>query len=52
MDNMKIVTFNIKCDWKTDSINSFIHRAGLVFEKNHERDAGGYSLSGDKSRAS
>lgn len=33
MDNIKIVTFNIKCDWKTNSINSFMHRAGLVFEK-------------------
>lgn len=33
MDSLKIVTFNIKCDWKTDSINSFMHRAGLVFEK-------------------
>ena len=30
---MKIVTFNIRCAWNTDGINSFIHRAGLIYDK-------------------
>ena len=30
---MKIVTFNIRCSWDGDGINSFIHRAGMIFEK-------------------
>ena len=31
----KIVTFNIRCVWKGDGdgINSFVHRAGMVYEK-------------------
>ncbi len=35
MDNIKIVTYNIRCVWKgwTDGKNGFIHRAGMVFEK-------------------
>lgn len=31
---MKIVTFNLSCDWDTcDGINSFVHRAGMIYEK-------------------
>ena len=31
---MKIVTFNLRCVYeKWDGINSFIHRAGLIYEK-------------------
>ncbi len=32
---MKIVTFNLRSHWKSevDGINSFIHRAGLIYEK-------------------
>ena len=31
--DMKIVTFNLRCAWRGDGINSFIHRAGLIYEK-------------------
>ena len=32
---MKIVTWNVRCVWKAevDGINSFVHRAGLIYEK-------------------
>ena len=31
---MKIVTWNLRCVWKKgDGINSFVHRAGLIYEK-------------------
>lgn len=30
---MKIVTFNLRMRWDNDGINSFIHRAGLIYEK-------------------
>ena len=32
---MKIVTFNLRSEWKSevDGINSFIHRAGMLYEK-------------------
>ena len=30
---MKIVTFNIRCLWDGDGINSFLHRAGLILNK-------------------
>lgn len=32
---MKIVTYNLSCDWDghCDGINGFIHRAGLIYEK-------------------
>ena len=30
---MKIVTFNIRCSWDRDGINSFLHRAGGILQK-------------------
>ena len=30
---MKITTFNIRCKFDTDGINSFVHRAGFIFHK-------------------
>ena len=30
---LKIVTFNLRCLWDGDGINSFIHRVGLIYEK-------------------
>ncbi len=30
---MKIVTFNVRCQWDKDGINSFIHRIGLIYDK-------------------
>lgn len=31
---MKLVTYNLSCDWNScDGINSFIHRAGMIYEK-------------------
>ncbi len=30
---LKIVTYNLRCSWDGDGINSFIHRAGLIWEK-------------------
>lgn len=35
MNNLKFVTFNIRCIWnyEIDGANSFVHRAGLVYEK-------------------
>lgn len=30
---MKIVTFNIRCSWDGDGINSFLHRAGSIARK-------------------
>ena len=32
-ENFKIVTFNLRCLWNGDDINSFVHRAGLIWEK-------------------
>ncbi len=31
--NLKLVSFNIRCVWKEDGINSFVHRAGLILDK-------------------
>ena len=28
-----IVTFNLRCLWRGDGINSFIHRAGMIYDK-------------------
>ncbi len=36
MPKIKIVTFNLRCAWDTDGINSFMHRAGLVYDKINE----------------
>lgn len=33
---MKIVTYNLRCVWNGDGINSFIHRVGLIYEKIQE----------------
>jgi len=33
MSKIKIVTFNIRCQWSGDGINSFMHRAGFIYEK-------------------
>lgn len=33
MQKLKIVTFNMRCPWDTDGINSFMHRAGLIYDK-------------------
>lgn len=34
MQELNIVTFNIRCVWKKgDGINSFVHRAGMIYEK-------------------
>jgi endonuclease/exonuclease/phosphatase family metal-dependent hydrolase len=30
---MKIVSFNVRCAYREDGINSFIHRAGLIYDK-------------------
>ena len=30
---IKTVTFNMRYAWDTDGINSFIHRAGLIYYK-------------------
>ena len=30
---MKIVTFNLRCEWHGDGKNAFIHRAGPIYEK-------------------
>ena len=30
---MKIVTYNVRCVWNGDGVNSFMHRAGMVWEK-------------------
>ena len=30
---MKFVTFNIRCSWDKDGINSFLHRAGGILQK-------------------
>lgn len=30
---MKIVTFNLRCVWNKEGKNSFIHRAGLIYDK-------------------
>ncbi|MBO5221966.1 MAG: endonuclease/exonuclease/phosphatase family protein [Clostridia bacterium] len=30
---MKLVTFNIRCAWAADGINSFLHRAGAIAHK-------------------
>ena len=33
-DVMKIVTWNLRCQWKeVDGVNAFIHRAGFIYEK-------------------
>lgn len=33
---MKIATFNIRCSWDKDGINSFLHRAGGILHKINE----------------
>lgn len=33
MSQIKIVTFNIRCCYTADGINSFVHRSGLIFDK-------------------
>jgi endonuclease/exonuclease/phosphatase family metal-dependent hydrolase len=33
MPTIKIVTFNMRCAWGTDGINSFMHRVGLIYDK-------------------
>lgn len=34
---MKLVTFNLSCDWNScDRINSFVHRAGLIYDRLRE----------------
>lgn len=33
MPKLKIVTFNMRCPWDQDGINSFMHRAGLIYDK-------------------
>jgi len=33
MSKVKIVTFNIRCCYAADGINSFVHRSGLIFDK-------------------
>ena len=34
---MKLVTFNLSCDWNScDGINSFVHRAGMIYDKINE----------------
>ncbi len=30
---MKITTFNIRCAWRVDGANAFIHRAGMIYEQ-------------------
>ncbi len=30
---MKIVTFNLRCVWKAERKNSFMHRAGFIYDK-------------------
>lgn len=31
---MKLVTFNLSCDWNScDGINSFVHRAGMIYDR-------------------
>lgn len=32
-ESLKIVTYNLRCCWDSDGINSFVHRAGLIWEK-------------------
>ena len=34
---MKIVTFNLRCEWRGDGQNAFIHRAGLIYDKIMEK---------------
>ena len=35
--DIKIVTFNLRCVWNgVDAQNSFVHRAGLIWEKVNE----------------
>ena len=31
-ESMKIVTYNIRCGWDWDGINSFIHRGGMLWK--------------------
>ena len=33
---MKLVTFNIRCSWDGDGINSFLHRAGYILKKTED----------------
>ena len=33
MSKIKIVTFNVRCPWNTDGINSFMHRMGVIYDK-------------------
>ncbi len=32
-EKIKIVTFNLRCAYTEDGVNSFIHRAGMIFDK-------------------
>lgn len=34
---MKLITFNLSCDWNScDGINSFVHRAGMIYDRIRE----------------
>lgn len=33
---MKIGTFNVRCSWEGDGINSFVHRSGMILQKIRE----------------
>lgn len=35
---MQIVTFNLRCLYKSDGVNSFIHRAGLILDTVREKN--------------
>ena len=35
-EKIKIVTFNLRCAYTEDGMNSFIHRAGMIFDKINE----------------
>ena len=39
MPKIKIVSFNMRCAWANDGINSFIHRVGLIYDKINEEKA-------------
>jgi endonuclease/exonuclease/phosphatase family metal-dependent hydrolase len=39
MPKIKIVTFNVRCSWAGDKINSFVHRVGLIYDKINEEKA-------------
>lgn len=35
---MQIVTFNLRCIYKSDGVNSFVHRAGMILDTIREKD--------------